>query len=231
MKISDRDKKLILGIIFIAIIVLPIFLFIRPKIDSIKGLDSELVTLNDRYNYLKDLNEKRPFYESEIARLNEERAGLVKGFAKGILQENTIMFLRKAEIDFPISMQAETFGNYNTTVVDSDLTALTTTTGVAYSCEYNQIKDFLNYIFTYPDKMTIPSISMSYDPENGLISGSFSLSEFAFINDEESVKTADIPKIQKGDNEAIFAQTLTVIETEEEIEEITENEAETDVTE
>lgn len=226
MKLSDRDKKLILGILLIAIIVLPIFLFIRPKIDAIKGLDTELVTLNERYNYLKELDTKRPFYESEIARLNEERKELVKGFAKGILQENTIMFLRDAELSFPITMSAETFGEYNTTVVDDELTALTTTTGVSYSCEYAQVKDFLNFIFTYSDKMTIPSITMKYG-ESGLISGSFDISEFAFINDEEQVKQHPLPAIDRGGNEAIFANALPVVEGEEE-EEVEETPAETE---
>ena len=233
MKLSDRDKKIILGIIFIAIIVLPIFLFIRPKIDDIKNLDSELVTLNERYNYLKELDAKRPFYESEIERLNTERANLVKGFAKGILKENTIMFLRDAELSFPITMSAETYGAYNQTVVDSELTALTTTTAVAYSCEYDQIKDFINYIFTYSDKMTIPSISMKYKPETGRVSGSFVLSEFAFINEDDPIKSADIPKIDHGGNEAIFANILTVIEDPEELEEeeVPELETETEETE
>jgi len=226
MKLSDRDKKLILGILLIAIIVLPIFLFIRPKIDAIKGLDTELVTLNERYNYLKDLDTKRPFYESEIARLNEERKDLVKGFAKGILQENTIMFLRDAELSFPINMSAESFGEYNTTVVDDELTALTTTTGVSYSCEYAQIKDFLNYIFTYSDKMTIPAITMKYDA--GSISGSFDISEFAFINDEEQVKQHPLPAIDRGGNEAIFANALPVVEGEEEEETVEETPAETE---
>jgi len=225
MKLSDRDKKLILGILLIAIIVLPIFLFIRPKIDSIKGLDGELVTLNERYNYLKDLDSKRPFYESEIARLTEERKELVKGFAKGILQENTIMFLRDAELSFPIEMSAENFGAYETTVVDSELTALTTTTGVSYACGYDQIKDFINYIFTYSDKMTIPSISMKYKSETGMIEGSFDLSEFAFINEDDPVEQHPIPKIDRGGNEAIFADFLPVIEGEEE-EEVEETPAE-----
>ena len=226
MKLSDRDKKLILGILLIAIIVLPIFLFIRPKIDAIKGLDTELVSLNERYNYLKELDTKRPFYESEIARLNEERKDLVKGFAKGILQENTIMFLRDAELSFPISMSAETFGEYATTEVDSELTALTTTTGVSYSCEYAQIKDFLNYIFTYSDKMTIPSITMKYG-ESGLISGSFDIREFAFINEDDQVKQHPLPAIDRGGNEAIFANALPVVEGEEE-EEVEETPAETE---
>lgn len=224
MKLSDRDKKVILGIIFIAIVVLPIFLFIRPKIDNIKSLDNELVTLNERYNYLKDLDSKRPFYESEIERLNSERAGLVTGFSKGILQENTIMFLRNIELSFPISMSAETYGGVQETIVDSELTAQTTSTGVAYSCEYAQVKDFLEYIFNYSDKMTVPAISMTYKPENGQITGSFTVNEFAFINDDDPVKTAYIPSIDKGGNEAIFAEALFVDETEEEEEEVVETE-------
>lgn len=232
MKLSDRDKKLILGILLVAIIVLPIFLFIRPKIDKIKELDNELVSLNERYNYLKDLDTKRPFYESEIARLNDERKDLVKGFAKGILQENTIMFLRDAELSFPIEMSAENFGAYETTVVDSELTALTTTTGVSYECDYLQIKEFIDYIFTYSDKMTIPNISMKYNGDTGKINGAFDISEFAFINDEEQVEQHPIPKIDRGGNEAIFADSLPVLEGEEEevVEEIpaeTETEAET----
>lgn len=239
MKLSDRDKKLILGILLIAIIVLPIFLFIRPKIDAIKGLDSELETLNERYNYLKDLDTKRPFYESEIERLNEERKDLVKGFAKGILQENTIMFLRDAELSFPIEMSAETFGEYQTTVVDSELTALTTRTGVSYACEYDQIKDFIDYIFSYSDKMTIPSITMKYKSDTGLIEGTFDISEFAFINDEEEVKQHPLPTIDRGGNEAIFADVLPILEEEEEeetnaetpAESETETEAEAETTE
>lgn len=215
MKISDRDKKLILIVLLAAIILLPIFLFVRPKNEEIKGFEGELVTLNERYNYLKDLDSKRPFYESEITRLNDERKELVKGFSKGILQENTIMFLRDVELDFPISIAAETFGAYDTTVVDSELTALSTTTGVAYSCEYAQIKDFLDYIFTYPEKMTIPNISIRYNSDTGVFSGSFDISEFAFINEDDPVQVHSIPDIDKGGNESIFTRYLPVVDEED----------------
>ena len=56
MKISDRDKKLILFVLLVAVIALPIFLFIRPKNDKIKEMEAELVSINDRYNYLKKDN-------------------------------------------------------------------------------------------------------------------------------------------------------------------------------
>ena len=58
MKISDRDKKLILFVLLVAVIALPIFLFIRPKIDKIKEMEAELVSINERYNYLKELSRK-----------------------------------------------------------------------------------------------------------------------------------------------------------------------------
>lgn len=222
MKISDRDKKIILAIILIAIVVLPIFLFIRPKNDSIKSLDNELVSLNERYNYLKELDAKRPFYESEIARLNEERQGLIKGFAPGIKQENTIMFLRDAELNFPIRMSAETYSGYSQTQVDSELTALTTSTSVSYSCGYDEIKDFIDYIFNYSEKMTVPSVDMKYDAKTGRITGSFIVSEFAFINEGKDVDTVFIPKIDKGGNEAIFATVLTDLSEDIEEEEIAE---------
>lgn len=228
MKISDRDKKLIMIVALLAIILLPIFLFIKPKKEEIATLDANLVTLNERLSYLKDLDSKRSFYEGEIVRLNTEREDMIKCYAQGIRQDNTIMFLRDIELSFPIGMFAETFGDYVRTPVtngtyntetgqlEGDLTALTTSTTVTYSCEYEKVKEFLNFIFTYSDKMSISGISMSYDPENGYISGNFVLNEFAFVGSGRSVEPAKIPELQRG-NEAIFASILPI--TEEELEE------------
>ena len=68
-------------------------MFIRPKNDKIKEMEAELVSINDRYNYLKELSDKQEDYEKEIARLNEERDVMIKDYAGGILKENSIMFL------------------------------------------------------------------------------------------------------------------------------------------
>lgn len=236
MKISDRDKKLLLIVVLAAIILLPIFLFIKPKKEATVALDNELVGLNDRLNYLKDLDAKRPTYEAEILRLNSEREDMIKCYAQGLLQENTIMFLRDIELDLPVAMYAETFSEYVTTPVTSgtvnpetqqvegDLTAVTTSTSVAYSSKYDQIKDFLNYIFTYSDKMSISSINMAYDNETGLISGSFTVNEFAFVGSGRSVDPVVLPTLQRG-NESVFA---TLLPAEAELEEVPEVTEETD---
>ncbi len=248
MKISDRDKKLILIVILAGIIALPIFLFIKPTKEKIQNLDTELVSLNERYNYLKELSEKQPFYESEIARLGEERQKLIQGFAQGLKQENTIMFLRGIELTFPIEMVSEDFGGYvktpvsdgyynaETGQVEGDLTAVSTTTSVGYSCDYEVFKYFLDYIFTYDTKMSIPSINANYDPTTNMVSGSFSFSEYAFEGTGRSVESADIPTLDRGNNFNIFTmfdQIIPVEEEEEEEETVedTTSETEEDVTE
>lgn len=217
MKISDRDKLLILGVLLIAIIALPIFLFIRPKNQSIKDMEAQLVTLNDRYNYLKDLQSKQPFYESEITRLNEERTNLIEGFAEGLKQENTIMFLRNIEKTFPLNMYSETFSAYEETPVtegyvnpetgklEGDLTALKTSTTVTYRCDYDQLKHLLDYIYSNDNKMNISSVTVAYNREMAKVEGVFTFDEFAFIGEGREVETLPIPNLDHGHNVNPFA--------------------------
>lgn len=244
MKISDRDKKLILGVLLLAIILLPIFFFIKPKNEKIKALDAELAQLNERYSFLKTLSEKQPFYESEIIRLNEARNDMLEGYSAGIRQENTIMFLKDIEESIPVSMSTEAFGeNIRTHISDATvdaennpvpaLDAVSSSTSVTYSCDYESIKKFLDFIFSYDEKMIISSIEMKYIPDNGQVTGIFVFDQFAIEGLGKELKEPEIPKINHG-NETIFSEIEYVDEEalleEEENEEIEETE-ETEETE
>ena len=213
MKINDRDKKLILFVLLVAIIALPIFFFIKPTNEKIKAFDTELASLNDRYNYLKDLSAKQPEYESEIARLNTERDEMIKGFAGGVLQENTIMFLRDAELseDHPIHVDTITFTQPETTVVTEasvnnqgeyveGLTAIKDETTVLYNAGYDDLKSFINYIFTYKDKMVLSSITMTLNGGTNQITGTFTLDQYAISGNGKEVPPVKIPKIETGTN-------------------------------
>ncbi len=219
MKISDRDKKLILFVILAAVIALPIFFFIRPKNEKIKELDAELININERYAYLKELSALQPEYEAKIEELNKERDEFINEFAKGIKLENTIMFLRAVELSSsPVTMTTISFGGNEETPVTEDsvdengnfvpgLTALRSDTAVAYSAEYSDIKEFLDYIFNYKDKMAISSINMNLDTSNNKIIGSFTLTQFAITGEGREVETSKIPPMSLG-NDRIFRLIL-----------------------
>ena len=212
MKISDRDKKLILFVLLVAIIALPIFFFIRPKNNQIKEMDTQLVSLNERYNYLKDLSAKQPEYERMIAELNTKRDEMIKDFAGGIKLENTIMFLRDIELsDNPVNMSTLTFGEAEETVVTEDsvnesgefvegLTAIKVPTTISYDAEYEDVKHFLNYIFTYKDKMAISRISMTLDRNTNQITGVAVVDQYAISGNGKEVPDAKIPSMVNGTN-------------------------------
>ncbi len=211
MKISDRDKKLILFVLLVAIIALPIVLFINPRNKATKELDEQLVDLNERYNYLKDLSEKQPTYEAEIARLNSERDALIEGFPSGVLTENTIMFLRDIEKSDNHKVRAEVIAfvedeetqvteasvNENGEYVEG-LTAIKSTITVDYSGQYPDVVEFLNYVFTYKDKMILSSLSMQLDEETNLIGGTYVLDQYAISGSGKEVERVDIPEMLHG---------------------------------
>lgn len=240
MKISDRDKKIIMFIILLAIILLPIFLFIRPKNQSIKDLDTELVTLNERYDYLKDLYSKKDFYEAETLAFMEKREALIDGYAQGIKQENTILFLRDIELEYPILMATEGFGGYEKTRVTDgyvdengnvvgDLTAVVSNTTVSFNCEYDQIVRFLDSVFGNKDKMTVPSINFAYDNAGHFV-GNFVLREYAFEGSGRGVDSRLVPGMERGGNETPFYLEHYIPEGEEEPEELFINAEESEVT-
>ncbi len=212
MKISDRDKKLILGILLIAIIALPIVFFIKPTNEKIKGMDDELVQLNERYNYLKDLYDKKSTYEARIVELNQERDELIQLFAGGIKFENTIMFLRGVELsDNPVrSTVIEFTEDVLTPITDASvdengdyvegLTAVRSSAVINYCGEYRDVIEFINYIFNQDEKMTLSSFSMELDQTTNMIKGSFILDQYAITGNGKEVPEAQIPDMLHGTN-------------------------------
>ena len=219
MKISDRDKKLILLVLLAAIIALPIFLFIRPKNNQIKEMEEELVGLNERYDYLKGLSEKQKEYEDTIVELNAKRDAMVADFAGGVKKENVIMFLRAIELsENPVYMSVVSFGEVTEEVVTEDtidengnyvegLTSIVYPTTITYRAEYKDIKAFLNYIFTYKDKMNVSAISMNLNGDTNQIEGTILLEQFAVSGNGKEVEDASIPSIKHG-SERLFKLEL-----------------------
>jgi hypothetical protein len=157
------------------------------------------------------LYDKKSKYEEEIARLNAERDSLIEGFAGGVLTENTIMFLREIEKSEDHKVRANVIAfvpdeetpvteatvNENGEYVDG-LTAIKSTITVDYSGEYNGVVEFLNYIFTYKDKMILSSLSMELDEETNLIKGTYVLDQYAISGNGKDVERTDIPSMEHG---------------------------------
>lgn len=242
MKISDRDKKIIV-IIFIALVVaLPYLFIIKPTNEKIETVEGEIAQLQTRYDELKVMEDQRAFYESEIVRMNDESDDIIASYAPGIRQENVIMFLRGLETDIPVSMNTISFsGNAVTPVlagttdengnVTGAVNAIKTQTAVAYVCDYINIKDLLAYVLASEEdnkeRMVVSSVDIAYDSATGKVSGSFVLDQFAVTGDDRELAPAVIPSIPHG-NESIFGTYISDEELREQLEEENNNAEETE---
>lgn len=209
MKISDRDKLLILLLILACVIGLPIYFLIVPSNKNIKSYEEEFNNLGERYEYLKGLYENKDFYEAQITSLNVKRDQLIEVYAPGLRQENTIMFLREIELsDKPITMLTESFAPYIETKITDDyvneagetvegLSALSTSTAVFYNGEYEDVKALLDYIFKNNQKMLISSITMTLQ-ENNKIAGTFVLNQFAIVGEGRNLDSCSVPSMEHG---------------------------------
>lgn len=204
MKMSDRDKLLILVLVLAAVVLLPVFLFIRPKMQDIKAMNAELESLEGRYQELKKLSEKKPFYTEETERLKNERENMQEGFAEDIIQENTIVFIDDIENNFPMYIFDEKFEDYQYTEVEPGLSGLKAQTVISFECKYDKFLQLLDHVFSQENKMNIYAITADWDEGYGLVKGEFTLEEFAFVTEESHVERRNIPALRRGQNYNLF---------------------------
>ena len=97
--LSDRDSKIILLLLIVAVVVLPYVLYtknLRADTEMIKG---ENIELQARLEELQEMNKNRDFYIAETQRMQKERDELIASFPAEIGQENYTMFLQYLEVN------------------------------------------------------------------------------------------------------------------------------------
>lgn len=111
MKLSERDKKLLLVLAVVAVIFLPYFFVIQPGLDKSETLSQEVLKLKDKVRYLQELalNEERYGEDAEAMAMQE--AELLNQFPSELLQEANIMFIHNTEQLIPLSLYQVSFGD------------------------------------------------------------------------------------------------------------------------
>ena len=209
MKLSDRDLKLIIFVLLAAIIVLPIFFVIRPFNEKIDSTTSHINQLKEREDFLAKLDANREFYNTSIVLLDGERTKIIADYAEGLIDENNVFFLAKAEKDLNLAMTTLNFAYAEpTTISDSyintdgetveGLTALTSLSTIEYVSRYEDMKSLLQFVLDAKDRMVITSLSADQDDETGLIKGVFILNQYAVTGEGRSLAPAGAESIPYG---------------------------------
>ena len=216
---SDRDKKLLIGLLIVAILGGSWWLSgkIRTENETYK---TEYDALKVRYNDLETKNAYRATYQKDTETNTTLFNKVMSDFNTSLSQEQTLLFYAAVEKNTGVWLkqmslndvsQVYSFGKVRSTnpskagqvVYNTDNVGITTTSGVSYECTYEQLKDVLKYIRENGKKVTINSISYSYSAGNNMVSGTMALSFFAIAGSDRPPMNTDIKDVSIG-TENIF---------------------------
>ncbi len=232
MKLSERDKKLLLVLLIVAIVCIPYFFVIQPLLDKCNALNKEIGELQSEVSYREKLAEQEGEYESAAESLEYVKETLLSRFPSELPQEASILFMHNTEQMIPLSLYQVAFGddvaaqvtsdaeaqaideveketgdvtndsviqdNTQTTGLGGGLTAIQAQTRFAYDAGYDEFKNFLKYVMDYNDRMVISELDASFSAEMNLVSGNFTLQQYALSGSgREEVSVAE-PNLLQG---------------------------------
>lgn len=209
---SDRDKKIILVLMIIAVVALPYVFVIKEKRIETETLKAQNIELQARLDYLNELNQQRDKFILDTETNNKERDKIIASFPADVRQENYTMFLLNTEyssatvdeegelvLEYPIVFSTVDFGtNVEMPIIDPETgtelnyTTIVNSSTVTYQTFYDGFKHYLSYFLDYKDPMCYPSITASVDSNTGIISGQIVLSQYAISGEERELKPVEI---------------------------------------
>lgn len=224
---KDSDKKILLVILAIGILVAAWFLVISPTREDIKSLSAEVAQLDAR---LQDLIAKEAMKDTLLAETdeaNERFKDELKKYPADLNQETTVMFLKGVEesnefvnntATLPRETQYYVLGNG--TATDDVTTDSTASAGdaqyicssipyeITYSGTYDGLKDYMQYIADYKYRMNISRINIAYDEDEDTATGSLTLNGYAISGPDREPDKVEITDVAEGKN-VIFAHEGT----------------------
>lgn len=220
---TDTNKKILLTLLGVIILFATYMYVVKPKMSSIKTLESDIDELQARYDDLCAKEAQKEQLLAETEEFNKQFDETVSKFAPDLNQENTVEFLKNTELDndfvnMSVSMPRDTvfyiLGQGAVTNQDEALdvdkdayVAYNDNYNISYSGTYEGLKSYLDYILNYKYRMAIESISISFDEEAESpimeCTGAVTLNTYAVKHED---RIADIPKVDVEEGkENIFA--------------------------
>ncbi len=111
MKLSERDKKLLLVLIIVVIVCVPYFFVIQPMLDKVNSLSQEISQLDAEVKYREELALQEGAYGEASEKLAMAETELLSRFPSDLPQEASILFIHNTEQIIPISLYQVAFGD------------------------------------------------------------------------------------------------------------------------
>ena len=212
---SDLKVFFVVFVLVILAAVLAYFYLYMPKVDERDALLRENHALETRLIELKNLAVNEQDFIDGINDSKESIQQVLNNYSAGNTPEKSIMMINSLEkkigiklpnlsfseprtvttVDMPMVSQDEA-GKYVTSYYKVSLLQETLTTN--YECDYEQLKDLVDFVHDYPERMNIESITMAYDSTTGGLKGNLVLNLYAVTGTGKEYVAPDISGLSMG---------------------------------
>lgn len=214
--ISSRDKKLLLFVAGIGVLLLVFFLVFRPTREKTQVLKDENAQLLNQVAELTLLDQNKETYLEETSNMNSEIVENLTHFPVAVKEEDTIMYAVELEdhndmVINSISISPEELLYTSSIPVTSpavkvapegvDVTPLylyNTNSIYSFTSSYEGFKENLAMIQKDADKKNVNALSLAYDSESGMLIGTMSVNMFAVDGTGAEYTEPDIPNMKIG---------------------------------
>lgn len=211
MKISKRDKALLIMLVGVAILAVCWFFVVDPtnvKTDALRNQNVQLKSTADTYSAVSVNADK---YESGILQFKEEMKEIQAPYPSQIKRTDQVMYLANMENIFARNLKVKSMSMAPMTEVaantegegGTEATVKLYKMPINYSflCTYDGFKDMVNYIFEDGDRKSINVVTLAFDSESGNLQGNITVDLYTLTGTDKEYKPTTIPPTTTGIND------------------------------
>ncbi|MGN0485213.1 MAG: hypothetical protein ACI4HI_16850 [Lachnospiraceae bacterium] len=198
--LSVRDKKLLF--VFVGIVVLLLCytqVFLTTKEEN-ATLETEIAQLQQEKAGLDEMYAKMDVYLAEQKDMEEEIKGILSRYPAEIRREDAIAYAKKMdeENQIPISLISMSDPVLVQSLQENNLYMLPVT--YSFTGKYEDIKKVIGRIQKDKNKRTVTDLTLSYNEENGDLAGTMNVNLYYLDNTGKKYKEPQTSGTSQGKN-------------------------------
>jgi len=210
---KDREKKKennnlqLIVLLLVALIIFAAYWYgYRYFVEKSEILTAENEDYQAKISDLRAKISRRAEYEQRTVANYESVSDILALYGPGNTEEKSLMLIVDIEKLIDISISVVTFAQdyqiFSYTglpnMMGLPILGLQTSLSITYKTTYNGLKEFVDYINKYPERMNVRALSSSYDAETGNLTGNAVINLYSVLSFDSPYIPPDIYGVLLG---------------------------------
>lgn len=210
-KATEKQKQLLIVLLMVMVLFAAYQFGYRHFSDKAQELQTENEQLQSDINLLRAKVQNEEMYQTFTAANKESIKEIIAKFGPGVTPEKSILFFIALCEQADMEISAISFGEpglfYSAANLSGEdgqpMQAYRTSFGITYTATYEGLKQCIDYINQYPERMNITMLTAAYNSNTAGLSGTMSIDWYSLTGTGKEYTFPELEQIDLG-NDNIF---------------------------